>query len=780
VPTGAINVKKYGVIGDGLTDISTALQNLINSIPAGVYSVHNPAGGVLFYFPAGTYLVNKTVDFSRLETFGIIGDVTSAGQSASILKSNTANMAVVSVDFANSVNDTGTFQIRNMQFAGSTNGGTGLYSTNTVNKSVINCTFRGHIGYNDESSFGGAIVSSQFLGASGSIGLFEFGATSTRVDRCDFSNCRAGLQAAGTGVEVTNSTFEKDVIGAWLGVNLSGGNASIGRSSWQNLSFTDNNTAMNLQSVGSDLFSNISIQGTANGPYGQSQYGLYMTYVGGTTLSGITVNGGFSKAAVYLYNGANSTFCNMTVTNSISTAAIWYSAPGLIGVPANQITVNRAAQPIKTISVLGPAVLQPVNVNDVPASQVASSPQNVVVDVTQHGVLGDRKTDDTAALQALINASAPGTIFYFPRGVYIVSATIDFSRLSSFSIVGDAAAVAGGYNGSTITGGFSGTLINVDYGSSAGTFHISNINIEQGIGGVGLYARNAVLSSIQNAEFTGHVAMYLENPFKVSIQSVDFPGGFPTTDIALQINGGYGCTLENGDFLGWGEGLRIGGATAFAVYSSRFESNNIGMNLGIDPAGNVSTITGCSFQGISMEANNYHIVAASCRNSLFAAIGTQGSTNAPAGLSIIGMQVQDVHDSTFASIAMGGAYSNTAQRVLSIGTNLLFTDCSAWNGSQSGLVGPYLPTVNLLSTINLQPTITGTWDYAGATLLQVKLAGTTYTLGIDPQLTSDSSGNWTLAMSTSLPIRTYDVKVHTADAAGVVADLNSVGAVIIL
>src|SRR5207244_2070215 len=44
---GGFNVTKYGLVGDGMTDNTAALQNLINKAPS----------ATLFYFPAGTYLV---------------------------------------------------------------------------------------------------------------------------------------------------------------------------------------------------------------------------------------------------------------------------------------------------------------------------------------------------------------------------------------------------------------------------------------------------------------------------------------------------------------------------------------------------------------------------------------------------------------------------------------------------------------------------------------------------------------------------------------------------
>jgi outer membrane protein OmpA-like peptidoglycan-associated protein len=73
------------------------------------------------------------------------------------------------------------------------------------------------------------------------------------------------------------------------------------------------------------------------------------------------------------------------------------------------------------------------------------------------------------------------------------------------------------------------------------------------------------------------------------------------------------------------------------------------------------------------------------------------------------------------------------------------------------------PTVNKVSGVATQPEITGTWDEAKATTLAVTLAGTAYTLGKSPELTSDGAGNWKLVPSQALSPGNYDVTVETTD-----------------
>jgi len=110
------------------------------------------------------------------------------------------------------------------------------------------------------------------------------------------------------------------------------------------------------------------------------------------------------------------------------------------------------------------------------------------------------------------------------------------------------------------------------------------------------------------------------------------------------------------------------------------------------------------------------------------------------------------------------------------------TNATATNALVIDTVPPATPTVTSLVTNNNQPVLTGTWDQGtpgGATLLQVTVNGTTFTLGTNSQLTSDGSGHWTLAISATIPDGTYNVLVHTADAAGNISDVTAMKALIV-
>ena len=131
------------------------------------------------------------------------------------------------------------------------------------------------------------------------------------------------------------------------------------------------------------------------------------------------------------------------------------------------------------------------------------------------------------------------------------------------------------------------------------------------------------------------------------------------------------------------------------------------------------------------------------------------------------------------TVLADGAYSLSVHTADAAGN---VSDATATSVLIVDTVAAAVPTVNPLATNNNQPVLTGTWDQAtpgGATVLQVTVNGSTYTLGTNPQLTSDGSGHWTLAASAVLPDGTYNIVVHTADAAGNVANATASNALIV-
>ncbi len=101
----------------------------------------------------------------------------------------------------------------------------------------------------------------------------------------------------------------------------------------------------------------------------------------------------------------------------------------------------------------------------------------------------------------------------------------------------------------------------------------------------------------------------------------------------------------------------------------------------------------------------------------------------------------------------------------------------AGNGSTDGSAGeveidltaPVVPTVTALVTADNTPTIQGTYGGSDVAGLEVTVDGTTYVLGVDPELTANAgAGTWSLNLNGTTPLAdgTYDVSVVTTDAVG--------------
>ncbi len=72
------------------------------------------------------------------------------------------------------------------------------------------------------------------------------------------------------------------------------------------------------------------------------------------------------------------------------------------------------------------------------------------------------------------------------------------------------------------------------------------------------------------------------------------------------------------------------------------------------------------------------------------------------------------------------------------------------------------PTVEPVNSLAALPEIKGTWNEGVATALAVTVAGATYKLGENPELTS-MAGNWLLKPSQPLPEGSFDVTVESSD-----------------
>ena len=448
-------------------------------------------------------------------------------------------------------------------------------------------------------------------------------------------------------------------------------------STMTDLTFSDNDIGIKLASAAGVSLSNSQITGSTNAPSGQSSIGLYASYIQQSQVTGLQVSGSYSNSAVQIDSGAtNDSFLANTVTNSNPTGKAWNIAANL-----PNVVFDSALLPGQ------------VAITDSVAPEWFAYPGANIVDVTAHGVVGDNLTDNAAALQALVNSSPNGTIFYFPKGVYRLYSTVDFSRLTNFAIIGDGKSVGGSVDGTSIIGYFSpGPLIKANYASTGGTFHIRDVNLRSY--DTAFASQNAVSSSIENVNIVGNIGIRLDNPVQVSLRSVNFD---PNVDIrsvslvgnnnlALVINGGHDNWLEQINAVGYQEAIRATG-DHLNVLSSRFEVNHIGLNLGVAPDGSIAPLTNSTFAGITEEANDTGFNLANVQNSYFKSISGQGSSNAPTGMSITGIAIGDLSKNvTFAATEFGGDFTQQTLLVAPNADTIRFADTAFWNNSGQSIV----------------------------------------------------------------------------------------------
>jgi parallel beta-helix repeat protein len=105
--------------------------------------------------------------------------------------------------------------------------------------------------------------------------------------------------------------------------------------------------------------------------------------------------------------------------------------------------------PAATLPLTG-AELVPVVQSGVTKQTLAAAVGAGVVNVKAYGAVGDGVANDTAAIQAAINAAATGAEVFFPAGTYLTSASLTVTK--SITLSGE------GY-GSTIRGANAGTYI---------------------------------------------------------------------------------------------------------------------------------------------------------------------------------------------------------------------------------------------------------------------------------------------------------------------------------
>jgi hypothetical protein len=130
-----------------------------------------------------------------------------------------------------------------------------------------------------------------------------------------------------------------------------------------------------------------------------------------------------------------------------------------------------------------------------------------MISIKEFGAIGNNVVDDTAALQAAIDAAPSGSVIYLPPGTYKVTSSLTFGG-KQVRMIGANAAL----NGTRLDGAVDGPIIHNSpgTGSSKGTSfeHLHIVNRHSS--GIGIQYTNFTGGSLRNVEISAHRAIIIQ------------------------------------------------------------------------------------------------------------------------------------------------------------------------------------------------------------------------------------------------------------------------------
>ena len=470
-----VSVKDYGAVGDGVTDDTAAIQAAIDAAELGVLKRHY--GGVSVVFPSGAYLITSTITIqeSNIPSGGGRNGITLVGDGAtsSSIIANNPNFDYISFVGSSSRSYYGG-GVKNLGLIaiGNATSGALLKMYRTIGSSIEDVQFDG--GYENLVLDGCAdLLISDFYGVdisrtSGTISSFiRFKATqfvcsdvhlvnaqikpttyvptySIIVNGSDGIYCSNGHQFGGL-------RFEPQSIGV---------SQSTSSTFWNNWYF-DTSSANNILFIGNTdtaskynnhRFNSCDMRDADRGVLVQSTTAVQNIIISGSRL------GGQQKEAVYtsdviaedivlsdcIFNGNN-------VGGTATAGDIqWGSRGGVINGCIFK-DGNAAGTALQLIASAVDTVVGDCNFSASTAGTKISDSgtrttfSNVIgagiesrshVSVKVFGAVGDGVTDDTAAIQAAIDAvTTSGGVVSFPAGVYLISSTLRLKQKTH--LIGD-------------------------------------------------------------------------------------------------------------------------------------------------------------------------------------------------------------------------------------------------------------------------------------------------------------------------------------------------------
>jgi len=294
-----------------------------------------------------------------------------------------------------------------------------------------------------------------------------------------------------------------------------------------------------------------------------------------------------------------------------------------------------------------------------------------VISVKDYGATGDGTTDDTAAIQAAVNATSIGGNLYFPPGTYKLTSAVTINK--PITVLGNGPGSAfnslGSYVIQTNTAANAFTLVATLANYAFSQYGIVGVNFEniciQGPSTSSYAAKGiGVDTTVNGGEF--HIR---ENSF-TNVIIKHFTAGINFTGIAY-LNKFINCQFNyntTGLLVAKGAASDVGGQTR--LFGCTFDFCTTGISWIMDGTGGALTVIGCTLAdgqtGISCNDETQLVVTGCSFESL---------TNSGAGAGIYALT-----PSTKINPVSGGCK-------YIVGNKFLFNDASIWFSNQAALAG---------------------------------------------------------------------------------------------
>ncbi|KAL1862888.1 hypothetical protein VTK73DRAFT_6581 [Phialemonium thermophilum] len=399
------NVKDFGAKGDGVTDDTDAINKAISAGGrCGQGCDSSTTTPALVFFPSGTYLVSKPI--VQLYYTQFVGDATSPPTLKAA--SSFQGMAVIDADpYDNTgnnfwVNQNNFFrQVRNFVIdltAMPFTAGAGIHWQVAQATSLQNIVFNMRTDGGDanaqqgifmDNGSGGFMADLTFNG--GKYGAF-FGNQQFTTRNMTFNNCKTAIFMNWNWLWTLQDV---KINNCGIGIDMSNGGTS--------------------QTVGSVLVADSVFKNTPIGVL--TSYNPSSTQTNGTLiLDNVDMSSGVPAAVSDALTKSTILPGNQKVASYVQGRA--YGATGGTAGKAVQSPQTAISKPQSLLNKATGKVFTRVR------PQYENLPASSFVSVKSKGAKGDGKTDDTAAIQAVLDSATADQVVYFDHGAYLVTDTI--------------------------------------------------------------------------------------------------------------------------------------------------------------------------------------------------------------------------------------------------------------------------------------------------------------------------------------------------------------------